>query len=174
MAFTYGDSVPEAGDFTPLCFIKASTIGDCGLPTKIATPYRDTFSTILNNFQEIGVMEKGHKLESKRTDSTQAADRSVFHNGRTVTFDATFLEITEDNLDYFITNYENIPCDVLFWDNRKSIDQGDPFVIAYGLRLVFEIIAINHDLIKVRIYGEAYEPKMHDVLVFDEVAGLSP
>ena len=166
MAFLYGSDIPDQGDYTPLLFIKASTIGSCGLPTQDTITTTTTFTSVLNNYQEIGVMEKGHKLEARHTDATPAADRSVFHNGKTVTFDATFLELTEDNIAYLKTTYENIPCDVCFCDTRGGIISGLPVQIAYGLRLTFDYLIVNHDIMKLRIYGEAYEPTLGDVLVF--------
>ena len=166
MAFIYGDGIVEQGDWAPFVFVKASTIGSCGLPTKDTITTTTTFTSALNNYQEIGILEKGHKLEAKHTDATQASDRSVFHNGKTVTFDATFLELTEDNIAYLKTTYENISCDVCFFDNRDGVVSGAKVIVAYGLRLTFDYNVVNHDIMKLRIYGEAYEPTLGDVLVF--------
>ena len=178
MAFTYGDSVPEAGALTLQVYIKASTIqaftvtstAGAGRPTKISAATTGNWADILDDFTLIGVMERGAILQRVAGDNIEINDDTVAGRNYNVTFEGTLLQVTDANLIQMRTSFLNKQCDILLWDCSKTLAAGAPFTIGYGLRIKMDVISENMGLYKCKLTATANEPYPGDVFVFNELS----
>ena len=177
MAFTYGDSVPEAGAKTLQMYIKSSTIqaftvtstAGAGRPTKLGSVAYGDWATTLGNFTLIGVMEKGLILQTAKGDTIELNDDTVINRNRNVTYEGTLLQVTDANLIQLRTTWYNEECDILLWDCSLTVEAGAPFSIAYGMRISMDVISENLGLYKCKITATANEAFPGEVFVFDEL-----
>ena len=183
MAFTYGDSVPEAGAKTLQMYIKASTIQaftatsttGAGRPVKLtsadiqAANWDGTGADTLGDFTLIGVMEKGLILQTAKGDTIELNDDTVINRNRNITYEGTLLQVTDANLTQILGSFFNVPCDILLWDCSQAVAAGAPFSIAYGMRITIDVISENLGLYKCKFTATANEAYPNEVFVFDEL-----
>ena len=177
MAFIYGSTVPQEGALTSQVYIKASTIqaftatstSGAGRPTKLGTVSYGDWATTLGNFTLIGVMERGSILQRTSGDNIEINDDTVVGRNYNVTFEGTLLEVTDANLIQLRSSFLNKQCDILLWDCSKTVEEGAPYTIGYGLRIKMDVISENMGLYKCNLTATANEPYPGDVFVFDEL-----